>query len=196
MDGLGCIFNMIPTVAAGLWVAVSLLNQITGTISIHKGHSCIKSHLDIGTEEDSIHQLNRAAQVTIFRLGSGHCQLLSHLHRLKIFHSDECSCSTGPETPNHILQSCPTFDTLRRQTWPSPMDAHRKLSGPFETVQQTADFALLTELKIWHGPERRRRRSIKSAFISALRQEITNALINHILCLFCSLSKQSRILND
>ena len=36
--------------------------------------------LHIGTEEDSIHQLDRAAQVTIFRLTTGHCQLLSHLH--------------------------------------------------------------------------------------------------------------------
>ena len=45
-----------------------------------------QQRLDIGTEEDSIHQLNRAAQVTIFRLRTGHCQLLSHLHRLKISH--------------------------------------------------------------------------------------------------------------
>ena len=71
--------------------------------------------LDIGTEEDSIHQLDRAVQVTIFRLRTGYCQLLSHLHRLKIFHSDECPCGTGPQTPNHILQSCPTFDALNPQ---------------------------------------------------------------------------------
>ena len=43
-----------------------------------------QQRLDIGTEEDSIHQLDRAAQVTIFRLRTGHCQLLSHLNRLKI----------------------------------------------------------------------------------------------------------------
>ena len=86
-----------------------------------------QQRLDIETEEDSIHQLDRAAQVTIFRLRTGHCQLLSHLHRLKISHSYECPCGTGPQTPNHILQSCPTFDDLRRETWPSPVDAHRKL---------------------------------------------------------------------
>ena len=97
--------------------------------------------LDTGTEEYSIHQLDRAAQVTIFRLRTGQCQLLSHLYRLKISHSDECPCSIGPQTPNHILQSCPTFDTLRCQTWPSPVDARRKLWGPFETLRQTADFA-------------------------------------------------------
>ena len=106
-----------------------------------------QQRLDIGTE-DSIHQLDRAAQVTIFRLRTGHCQLLSHLHRLKISHSDECPNSTGPQTPNHILQSCPTFDDLRRQTWPSPVEAYRKLWGPVETLRQTVDSALLTGLKI------------------------------------------------
>ena len=34
-------------------------------------------------DEDSIHQLDRAAQVIIFRLKTGHSQFLSHLHRLK-----------------------------------------------------------------------------------------------------------------
>ena len=107
-----------------------------------------RQRLDIGTEEDSIHQLDRAAQFTMFRLRTGHCQLLSHLHRLNISHSDECPCGTGPQTPNHILQSCPTFDDLKRQTWPSPVEAHRKLWGPVETLRQTTYFALLTGLKI------------------------------------------------
>ena len=119
-----------------------------------------RQRLNIGTEQYFIHQLDRAAQVTIFRLRTGHCQLFSQLHRLKISHLDECPCSTGPQTPNHILQSCPTFDGLRRQTWPSPVDAHRKLWGPVETLRQTADFALPTGLKIQHGRERRRRSSL------------------------------------
>ena len=63
-------------------------------------------------------------------------------------HSDECPCGTGPQTPNHILQSCPTFDDLRRQTWSSLVEAHRKLWGPVETLRQPADFVLLTGLKI------------------------------------------------
>ena len=37
--------------------------------------------------------------LTIFRLTTGHCQLLCHLHRLKISHSDECPCGTGLQTP-------------------------------------------------------------------------------------------------
>ena len=88
-----------------------------------------QQRLDIGTEEDSIHQLDRAAEFTIFILRTGHCQLLSYLHSLKISHSDECPCRTGPQTPNHILQSCPTFDTLRCQTWPSPVEASQEVLG-------------------------------------------------------------------
>ena len=80
------------------------------TASISWTEQLKSQSLDIGTEEDSIHQLDRAAQVTIFRLKPGHCQLLSHLHRLKISHSDACPCGTGPQTPNHILQSCLTLD--------------------------------------------------------------------------------------
>ena len=57
------------------------------------------------------HQLDRAAQVTIFRLRTGHYQL-SHLHRLKISHSDECPCGTGPQTPNHTFCSPTPPSTL------------------------------------------------------------------------------------
>ena len=119
-------------------VCVSFLHRPIG--EIHR--------LDIGTEEDNIHQLDRAAQVTMFRLRTGHCQLFSHLHRLKISHSDECPWGTDPRTPNHILQSCPNYNTLRHQTWPSPVDVHRKLWEPVETLWQTADFVLLTRLKV------------------------------------------------
>ena len=107
-----------------------------------------RQRLHIGAEEDSIHQLDRAAQVTIFRLRTGHYQLLSHPHRLKISHLDICPCGTGPKTPNHILQSWSTFCTLRCQTWSSLVDAYRKLCGLVKTLQQIADFALLIGLKI------------------------------------------------
>ncbi|XP_041350975.1 uncharacterized protein LOC121369959 [Gigantopelta aegis] len=84
-----------------------------------------RQRLQIGPEGNGIYQLNRSQQVTIFRLRTGHCQLLSHFFRLKISHTDECPCGTGPQTPAHILQSCPTFDTLRQQMWP-----REKLWGP------------------------------------------------------------------
>ena len=97
----------------------------------HNFRTECRQRLDIGTEEDSIHQPDRAAQVTIFRLGTGRCQLLSLLHRLKTSHSDECSCCTGLQTPNHILQSWRTFDALRRHTWLSQVKLKPKLKTVF-----------------------------------------------------------------
>ena len=66
-----------------------------------------QQRLDIGTEEDSIHQLDRAAQVTIFRLRTGHCQLLSHLtdwkfptqtnvHAAQVLKPPITSCNPAP----------------------------------------------------------------------------------------------------
>ena len=48
-----------------------------------------RQRLDTGIEDESTHQLDRAAQVTIFRLRTRHCQLLSHLPRLNISDLDE-----------------------------------------------------------------------------------------------------------
>ena len=46
--------------------------------------------------------------------------------------------------PTTSCRSCPTvnFYTLRHQTWPSPVDVHKKLWEMVETMRQTADFAL------------------------------------------------------
>ena len=55
-------------------------------------------------------------------------------------------------------QSCPTLDDLRRQTWPSPVEAHRKLWRPVETLRQTAGFALLTGLNLaWTGMQKKKK---------------------------------------
>ena len=58
-----------------------------------------QQRLNIGTEEDSIYKLDRAAQITIFRLRTGHCQLLSHLHRLKNFPFRRMSMRHGSSNP-------------------------------------------------------------------------------------------------
>ncbi|XP_070206584.1 inactive heparanase-2-like [Littorina saxatilis] len=107
-----------------------------------------RERLHLGAEEDDIHQLDRKQQVAIFRLRTGHCQLLSHLYRLKISHTDQCPCGTGPQTPEHVLQACPTFDTLRRQTWPSEVQLREKLWGTAASLRPTAGFALNTGLDI------------------------------------------------
>ena len=102
----------------------------------------------VGAEEDAIWQLERAQQVIIFRLRTGHCQLLSHLYRLRLSPTDDCPCGTGPQTPEHLLQDCPTFNILRREAWPCAVELRENLWGPAAALRRTADFALQTGLKI------------------------------------------------
>ena len=111
-------------------------------------HSSWKTRLNVSTETDAITCLNRKQQVIIFRLRTGHCRLLSHLYKLKISHTDECPCGTGTQTPEHILQMCPTYDHLRSQFWPERVDLREKLWGPAGCLRQTADFITATTLDV------------------------------------------------
>ena len=63
--------------------------------------------LDIGTEKDSIHQLDWVAQVTIYRLRTGHCQLSptstdwkfpiqTNVHAAQVLKTPTASCSSAP----------------------------------------------------------------------------------------------------
>ena len=63
--------------------------------------------------EGDITNLTRAQQVVISRLRTGHCRLLAQLYRIKISCTDECPCGTGIQTPDYVLQSCPTFAEQR-----------------------------------------------------------------------------------
>ena len=111
-------------------------------------HTEWKRRLNITGEDDSIKHLDRKHQVIIFRLRTGHCRLLAHLHKLKISQTDECPCGSGPQTPQHILQACPTYNDLRRQTWPTAMGLEEKLWGPTESLRRTANFVQDTNLTI------------------------------------------------
>ena len=107
-----------------------------------------KERHGISTQNDGLNNLNRKQQVTIFRLRTGHNRLLSHLYKLKITHTDECPCGTAPQTPEHILQTCPLFAELRQATWPEGMDFKEKLWGPAETLRLTTDFIARTRMDI------------------------------------------------
>ena len=90
--------------------------------------------MNVEKEKDYLETLDRTQQVIIFRVRTGHCRLLSHLYRLRLAHTDECPCGTDSQTPEHILQSCPSHNTLRQETWPYPVDLNEKLC-PFDGQQ-------------------------------------------------------------
>ena len=98
--------------------------------------------------EDSIHQLRRADQVLIFRLRTGHCRLLSHMYKMNLAHTDECQCQTGKQTVEHVLRFCPTFETLRAETWSEGTCLEEMLYGPEMALRRTAEFVRQTKLTI------------------------------------------------
>ena len=87
----------------------------------------------------------------IFRnLGTGHCRLNAHMHRLKIGSTPLCDCGHRPQTPEHVLMSCPLTERLwiRRSTWPTETILEEKLWGTREELHSTASFIEETSIKV------------------------------------------------
>ena len=98
---------------------------------------------------DGYHKLNRADQVTMIRLRTGHNRMKAHLfNKLKIGESDRCPCETAPMTTAHLLQDCPLHDALRQATWPTVTTLTEKLYGDLVGLQRTAAFVRETGVTI------------------------------------------------
>ena len=99
-------------------------------------------------QEDNIEHIERADQVVIFRLRTGHCQLLSHLYKLKISHTNECPCGTDIQTVEHYLKHCPTFLEQRREIWSRDVELTEMLWGSAADLRLTASYVKRTGLKV------------------------------------------------
>ena len=93
-------------------------------------------------EQDSVRKLDRANQTIIHRLRTGHCALKAHLHKIGLSNTADCPCNHGRQTPSHILQECPLYDSQRRHFWPTPEDINSKLWGNLEDLAKTSGFAM------------------------------------------------------
>ena len=90
---------------------------------------------------DPYYLLTRREQVTIFRLRTGHNRLNNHLFtKLRIGTTEQCPCRTGGQTTEHLLQSCPLHETLRKRVWPTHTPVAQKLYGSVEDLERTAAF--------------------------------------------------------
>ena len=98
--------------------------------------------------QDPILALPRKAQVTIFRLRTGHCRLKAHLHHLKLAPSPYCHCGQERQTPEHILQQCPLLADLRQSIWTIPSTLEEKLEGSLENLWKTVEFIEGTRLEV------------------------------------------------
>jgi len=98
---------------------------------------------------DPYYSLTRREQVSIFRLRTGHNRLNYHMYtKLRIGQTEQCPCGTGNQTTEHLLQSCPLYEALRKQTWPDTTPVAQKLYGSLEDLQSTATFTAETGVSI------------------------------------------------
>ena len=87
---------------------------------------------------DDYDTLDRAGQVTLIRLRTGHNRLNSHMHRkMNLVPSPLCTCGTEDQTTEHILQICPAYKHLRQQIWSDGTSLHLKLYGKKEVLEDS-----------------------------------------------------------
>ena len=72
-------------------------------------------------------------------LRTGHNRLSYQLYsKLRIGHTEQCPCCTGSQTTEHLLQSRPIYEPLRKGIWPDPTPVARKLYGSLGGLRRTA----------------------------------------------------------
>ena len=133
----------------------SRLEQPLHPASYREAKTLIKRHFQTQwtdqhnpPSDDQMIHLRRHEQTTIFRLRTGHCRLRHHMYRLGLSDTPDCPCKTGPETPEHVLQSCPTYDNVRTKLWPTGATLETKLWGSKDDLLTTATFITLAKLTI------------------------------------------------
>ena len=90
---------------------------------------------------DDYHTLERAGQVILLRLRTGHNRPNSHMHRrMNLVPSPLFTCGTENQTTEHILQRCPAYQHLRQQIWSDGTSLHQKLYGKKEELERTVGF--------------------------------------------------------
>ena len=126
------------------------------TILKAKQHSKWRHKHPRYNKADPYYLLTRREQVTVFRLWTGHNRLNYHLYsKLRIGHTEQCSCGTGSQTTEHLLQSCPIYEPLRKEIWPDHTPVDRKLYGSLRDLRCTATFTEETGVSIWRTIRRR-----------------------------------------
>ena len=52
----------------------------------------------------------------------------------------ESICNTEHQTSEHVLQRCPTYDSIRKQIWSQPKTTEEKLWGKRDDLLLTVEF--------------------------------------------------------
>ena len=97
---------------------------------------------------DSINQLQRKEQASIFRLRSGHIPLNAHLTRIKVRTSPDCPlCGWAEETVTHHLSDCPALEDLRSEYLPPKPDTANTLYGNPDSLRDTHTYHVMANIR-------------------------------------------------
>ena len=98
--------------------------------------------------KDSINQLNRKQQSTIFRLRTQHVPLNAHLNRLNPMHEPLCPlCDHAYETVEHFLFECNKLKDLRDRFLPPNPNIDNSLFGNAEQLGMTSEYFVMANRK-------------------------------------------------
>ena len=90
---------------------------------------------------DDYHKLNRAGQVILIRLRTGHNRLNAKMNRnMKLVPSSMCTCNIEDQITDNILQRCPNHTTIRNQLWPDNTTLQQTLYGNLVELRRTVSF--------------------------------------------------------
>lgn len=103
--------------------------QEINSVNLKEKTTLIKAAFRSTANKDAHSNFTRQQQVMILRLRTGHCRENAHMHRPKLATTPLCPCGMEPQTPEHVLQTCPNYSRLRQKTWPSEKSLHSKLYG-------------------------------------------------------------------
>ena len=98
-------------------------------------------HMAAPKRADTINDLNRKDQSTIFRLRIQHIGLNNHLYRIGAHNTSACPlCDNPEETVDHHLFYCAPLADLRTQFLPSQLDKEKLLYGTSKQLIDTCKF--------------------------------------------------------
>ena len=118
-------------------------------ITIKQKKTIIKNMFRVKTIHDDYHKLDRAGQVILLRLRTGHNRLNAHIYKkMKLVPSSMCICNIEDQTTQHILQRCPNHTNIRNQLWADNTTLQQKLYGPLEQLRKTVSFVQQSGLSV------------------------------------------------
>ena len=92
--------------------------------------------------------LNRRKQTVIFRLRTGPFRPGAHLYKFKVVTTPRRHSNTERKTQEHVLQICPTYDSVRKIFCSQPKTMEEILWDERDDLLLTAEFVEAANLMI------------------------------------------------